>query len=536
MNKIRYKFEKSKTGEIVPLIVSSSGAEAQAVHSLVDPKREAQRLISAVTEETGFLIFFGLGGGFYPEAALELTDAQIIVIDFDRKSIEELLISKDYSHLLKNSRFNLLVDFSYEEIKSFITENYKPALHNGIKTIPLRVRVEQDKAVFEKTIDGIQEVIEIVSGDYSVQSHFGIRWFSNIIRNVKNIDKNKNQWQLPVNTEEAAIVAAGPSLDQQLPLIKKAKAQNVFIISSDTAFGVLMQNGIKPDVIISIDCQLISYYHFLGDYSSQLREIPLLLDITSPPMLFGLSNLPLFFSSTHPLSHYICNNFKSMTQLDTSGGNVTYTCLSFAEILGAHNITFYGADFSYIGSRSYAKGTYLNPFFSKKQNRLSPIEAQMSVFLYRSSFLPLENEKKENYFETYQLRFYRKKLEEKIAVMTAKNNNLNIKFAEGKGAPVSIYKSFNNKLNNNQNTIPNIQNTKNITGMDFLEQYRNDIRNLPVISFSCASLNEKQKNIFTTLLPLAAAVKKRNTNLKQNELMEEVKNLSVSKIEKVLNS
>jgi hypothetical protein len=65
------------------------------------------------------------------------------------------------------------------------------------------------------------------------------------------------------------------------------------------------------------------------------------------------------------------------------------------------------------------------------------MEALFSTFLYRSPFLPPENEgnQKQNYYETSSLRFYRKKLEEKASMIDAQ-----IFCAKGLGAPVNLYK------------------------------------------------------------------------------------------------
>ncbi|MDR0463581.1 MAG: DUF115 domain-containing protein, partial [Treponema sp.] len=433
--KTRYIFTKARCGETVPAIVLPSG-ETKSLHSMIDPKREARRLVSAITEDTGFLIFLGLGGGFAPQAALETTNARVIVIDFYKDGIQELLASGNYAKLLNNSRFSLIIDPSCEDIKKIILENYKPAFFGGIKTIPLRTRTEQNTEEFEKAFGAIQEAIENTGRDYSVQAHFGIRWFSNIIRNIKNINKDNNAFfEDKKQIRDAAIIAAGPSLDHQLSSIKNVKEKGFFIISSDTALPALLHNGIKADAVVSIDCQHISYYHFLG---CNLRGIPLILDIASPPSFANFSYSPVFFSSGHPLSVYIRKYWQPLTQLDTSGGNVTYACLSLAETLGAQNIILYGADFSYINSSAYARGTYLIPYFSKKQNRLSPLEAQSSAFLYRSPFLPPENNEnpainKSRYYETSSLRFYRKKLEEKASMMTAR-----ITCERGFGAQVFI--------------------------------------------------------------------------------------------------
>jgi len=532
-NAKRYTFQKSRSGETVPLL------DTQPLHSMIDPKREAERLVSTAAD-MGFLVFLGLGGGFAPQAALELTNAQITVIDFDKNSITELLTGMDYSALLNNERFKLIVDPSDEEIKNFILENYKPVICGGIKTIPLRTRTEQDKPKFERAAAVLQEAIENVCGDYSVQSHFGIRWFSNIIRNIKtmpsyndetcydNILTQKNIVRA-ATAAQAAIVAAGPSLDRQLSSLAELKAQGAFVISADTALNVLQHNGIQPDAVVSIDCQHISYYHFMTNCKthSSAGNIPLILDIASPPMLCGFSSLsPVFFSSGHPLALYINAHFRPLPVLDTSGGNVTYACLSLAEFLGAQSITLFGADFSYVNSQSYARGTYIYPYFYKRQNRLSSLEAQLSAFLYRSPFLPCEDGKKKNYYETSSLRFYRKKLEEKASLMCAQ-----IICAKGDGAPVNLYKE-QRTVNQEYRTEINGQKA-NISGADFLENYRNDTLALPQTN-DAKKLNAKQQQVFTTLLPLAAAIKKRNMDLKFNDLMEETKRRCATEIDKIL--
>jgi len=525
----QYTFLKSRTREIVPCINS------HPLHSMIDPKREAERLIYTIEDSTGFLVILGLGGGFLPEAALELTNKQVIVIDYDHDNLKELFTNKDYSKLIKNNRFKLLLNPSNKEIELFIIEHYKPALDGGIQVIPLRTRTEINKPIFDSAIQSIQDVIGIVSGDYTVQAHFGKRWFSNIIRNIKLSVKKETAIDLkqfaPVC--EAAIVAAGPSLDIQLQSLKDLKTRKVLIISSDTALPVLVSNGIIPDIVVSIDCQHISYYHFKG-LNTCLKGIPLILDIASPPMLSGFSSFsPIFFSSGHPLARYVSNNWQPLPHLDTSGGNVTYACLSLAEYLGVRQITLFGADFSYINSQTYAKGTYIYPYFNKKQNRFSTIEQQSSVFLYRSPFLPEENPEliePKNYYETASLRFYRKKLEEKTSMMHAE-----ITCAKGLGVPIK-FNNLQKQVSNEPKTVISKQEEK-ISGIDFLLQYRNDIAALPKANDKenyFKKLNNKEISIFLTLLPYVAVIRKQNPQLKRVMVIEEVKNRCIAEIEKVL--
>jgi len=524
-----YTFLNSRSGEIVPALILPSG-ETLPLHSMVDPVREAQRLVSTIPDDTGFVVFLGLGGGFAAQAVLDKTQVQVLVIDFNNDGIKELLCSKDYSKLLNNERFCLLANPSCDEIKNFILENYRPSLCGGIKTIPIRTRTEADLPLFETAAVAIQEAIEIISSDYSVQVHFGKRWFSNIIRNIKNMEtaaQNLNAGKFPRTTVEAAVVAAGPSLDQQLPVLAEHKARRVFVICSDTALPVLLQNDIEPDTVVSIDCQHISYYHFLACKQSKLQNIPLVLDIASPPLLSRFSSSPIYFSGGHPLARYISSNWRPFLKLDTSGGNVTYTCLSLAHRLCAQRITFFGADFSYVNSRTYAKGTYIYPYFEKRQNRFATLESHHSAFLYRSPFLPKESEG-QKYRETSLLRFYRKKLEEKAAQTAAR-----IYCAQGQGAPIKLE---NKTLQIKEDTAGafHITEETNINGRDFLEQYRNDIAALS--GAYLPESNFKNRQILNTILPAIAAIKHRVPYLKTEEIIEKTKYFCVSQIDNALNS
>jgi len=214
MNNTHYTFLTSRSGEIVPAIIDKDGV-SRPLHSTIDPVREAERLSATIPQDTGFVIFLGLCGGFAQQIALSKTSAQIVVIDFNKDGIKELLAAKNYAPLLNNKRFSLLTDFTLDEIKKYILENYNPALCGGIKVIPMRTRTEHDLEKFNKAAAVIQEAIDETASDFSVQAHFGLRWFSNIIRNIKNAESTDQSFSAK-KTDKAAIVAAGPSLDGQI--------------------------------------------------------------------------------------------------------------------------------------------------------------------------------------------------------------------------------------------------------------------------------------------------------------------------------
>jgi hypothetical protein len=498
-----YTFPLSRDGKLVPAL-AGPGATERALHSLFSPHKEAVRLI-ATRKDEGFIIFLGLGGGFYAAAALETEEKpaqQFLIIDFDAPSIAELFTRIDYTGIINDSRVHFLIDPSGTEIVRFILDHYQPVLMNGLRAFPLRARVEADPAAFSRAERAISEAIKRVSADFSVQSHFGLRWFSNIVRNLDRIEAYRNP--MIGKIEKTAVIAAGPSLDSQLPLIEEIRGKT-FIIATDTSLPALLHAGIEADAVISIDCQLWSYNHFMQGLPA---TIPLYLDIASPPSVAACSPHPRFFSSGHPLAAYLSQTWMPLPALDTSGGNVTYAAISLAESLGARSTLLFGADFAYPSGLTYARGTWLYPFYEKQHTRFSPSETLFSTLLFRT---PLHKRIRPDgawYYETPALVSYRTALEEASLRTT-------LQPAAGFGAPLAIQSAALPTLP----TLPPF-----IAGppraSQFLTAYRERIARL---SFP-APATTADHPIFTTLLPTAAAIKYRNPGMNHETLFEATRN------------
>jgi hypothetical protein len=509
-----YSFLTSKTGETVPVMTLPSGS-ARPLHSTIDPQREAERLVAAFNEE-GFLVFLGLGGGFAPFAALRReATRRILVIDYGCGGIAELLGAKDYGGLFGDPRFSLLVDPDATEIEEFITRNYLPALYGGIRTFPLLPRTEGE-AVFCEAFEGIRRAIDACTRDYSAQAWFGKRWFSNILRNLDVAEKPR--FSLP-SIREAAITAAGPSLDSQIPCLKK-KRDGVFLIATDTSFPSLLNAGIEPDAVLSIDCQHISYQHF---FDTLPQNTILFLDLASPHTLVSRAKSIVFCAGNHPLVRYIRKEWLPLPPLDTSGANVTFAAVSLAENLGAREITLYGADFSYPEGKTYARGTYIYPFFEKNQTRFLSMEAQHSAFLYRA---PLEKRtapgKSDSadgsfwYYETGSLQFYRKALEQKAAASGAV-----LRRAEN-GTALFIRTGDVSQSGGQEKTRRG--------AAEFLASYKQKLEVLT--SFEAA--DHESRNIVTTILPTAAAIRRQNPSLNAAAHFKETREWCRKELERVL--
>jgi hypothetical protein len=500
-----YRFINSRSGEVIPALTSAAG-DAHPLHSTVDPRRESERLISTLTEE-GFLVFLGFGGGFEAEAALKREKTKkALVIEYDCDGLAELISSRNYIALFEDPRFYLIADFSPKEIEDHILKSYLPAVDGGIRVFPLRARTDSDTR-FNDAADAVKKSIDSISRDYSVQAYFGKRWFSNIIRNLPLAEK-PTAGIPPI--KKAIICAAGPSLEEHFSVIKKelCEKEPPYLIAADTSFPALIHGGIEPDAIISIDCQHISCRHFFDPIPKKTK---LFLELASPPPIASRTENRVFFSGIHPLSLYISREWRALPVLDTSGANVTYAALSLAESLGARAISLYGADFSYPQGKTYARGTYIYPYFENLQSRFTPLEALHSAFLFRDSTLT-KHDANPWYYETQTLKFYREKAAQKENAIYASKNKKELSFFSS--GPV--------RLNSRAFLASYRKAIEKLSSFDFL-------RNAPY-----SDNTENEAEIKATMLPLAAFFRRKNPYIASADLFKEVRSCCLRELSDVI--
>jgi hypothetical protein len=520
--KARYRMLESRDGRVIPSMVDAGG-RSHPLHSLIDPAREAERLVSSISG-AGFLLFLGLGGGYQIEEALKNEKvACVVIIDFNIDGIAEILSSKDFVGVFNDKRVSLLVDPSLPEVEKKILDTYKPLLHGNMRSIPLKTRCDAEKNLFVPAADAVNAAIEKISLDYSVQVQFGKRWFSNIIRNI--ILSEKQGGAVPP-VSHAAVCAAGPSLDMRIGRLKE-KRRDLFVIATDTAFSTLLNNGIMPDAVIAIDCQHIGYRHFIG---KKRVDTMFFLDIAAPPHLAPLSASPCFFADAHPLSGFVSKYYKSFPQVDVSGGNVTYAAVSLAAALQAKTVELYGADFSYPQGKTYTRGAYIYPYFNCRQDRFQPTEALFSSFVFRSKVLTKKAKGKGWFYQTPSLLMYKNRLADFGA-----RAGCTLVPVEGDGDTVSVFPQANSE----KRPLRFFSTGANMMAAGaFLRFYHDAVAALPALSGSVdgylSALSPFQTEVFYTLVPSGAAVKADREAAVFAEVLEETKRRSTALIQRVL--
>ena len=495
-SKLQLTYSRSKLP--VPKILKDG--RSFTLHSTFDPLKEGERYYSS-SPHGGYLLFLGFGAGYHIQPFLKRSDISgIVIIDYGADLFKSLISQLDMRHFILDKRVRFLIDPQPEDIVKDMLDNYLPAVSGNLYLHQLRSRIELDDKKFSEAREKITEVLKSISEDYSVQSYFGKRWFINSIENLK-IAENSSTTLNPIRT--ALITAAGPSLESQLPELKRQKPSST-LIATDTSLPFLLKHDLLPDMVISIDCQHITYHHFLSGYP---EKIPLILDLASPNHLTRRTDRLVFFTSGHPFSKYVNTVWRKFPYIDTSGGNVSHAAVSLAESLGAQSIYLYGTDFSFPEGKTYARGTYLYPYFHSISGRRSSLENRFFSFLLRNENIIKVKEDGYLRYTTKPMISYKERLEESTARLSSRVIPM-----PGKGEHINVFND--NKRKDNSPIIGTVF-SAGIPARpwnDFLHTYRDTLLGLPKAGESLSDyrskLTKEQKDIVTTLFPAAAAIRR----------------------------
>ncbi len=487
-------FVDARNGALVPAVRIPGGNAP--LHSLYDPMEEARR-IAAGLRGAGCVVVLGMGAGFVISACLEDTNlSSVLVIEKDPSTLRTLLERLPIAGLLQDPR--VFVSAGLDGVRPALLAAWQPALMGGLATSPLRPWCEKEKAFFIAVAAELRSAVDDIRADYSVQAHFGKRWFSNMLLNMDRA--SSSSIDLPPVTR-AHVVAAGPSLERQLAMLTSA-GKSGFLLASDTSLPALRRAGIQPHGVLSIDCQIYGYHHFLQGISPHST---LFLDLASPPFLARRSARVIFAAGGHPFAVYLDSRWKRFPKMDTSGGNVTHAAVSLAHGLGARSIKLYGADFSYPEGKPYSRGTYLYDFFESRQTRLAPSESSFFSFIYRTPDTRKQRVGATFRYTTDVMLAYRARLVRLMGAIPAE-------VAAVPGAGLALDPERQNSAARTSTACADAWrgSQPSCSWRRFLADYAGDLAALPLPAHPAGSsfrrLRGLEKELWGTLLPVAARV------------------------------
>ncbi len=358
------------SGDHVPVNGIRREGRPYLFHSRYAALREAERIAEAAAS-AGCVVALGVGMGHHLHAIARRAN-RIVAVEPDAALLRSALSRVDLTNLLESNRLTLVTDCREEVLLAVIASAYVPGVHGALRVAELTGRVHAERERMTAVRDALGRAIERLSDDLAVQARFGLQWTRNAVLNAARTQPAA----LPdLRGNTVVVAAAGPSLSDAAATLATGRDP---IIAVDTALPVLISSGVRPRLVVSIDCQLASYHHYL---CAGFPDVPIAADLSVTPSLFSRLPRPIPLLSNHPLHRLFGHLGLGAPSVDVRGGNVAQAGVDLAVRCGARAVRLVGADFSYPDGESYPRGSYLHHLFAVCSGRLSPAQTLHFGFL-----------------------------------------------------------------------------------------------------------------------------------------------------------
>ncbi len=356
------------------------------LHSKYAPLNEARNLIAqAVHKENDLVIIGGFGLGYCAEAALEASSSEtrVIVVENDASVIKAALESRDIQDLLSNPRLSILCTDIASEIHGLLGE-YET---KNVACIIHRASAQRYPEFYDKLSFSIRSFLQRKDINIHTLARFERIWAQNCIRNAGAFLSTVPVLRLHnvCSGMPAVLVGAGPSLDAELPILKKYQEQLVIIVV-DTALKILLRENITPDIVVAVDAQITNAHYF--KYCDTSRTTLIAEPSTSPLIIRRFAGPVVMSSSLFPVISWLEEHTEEHGKLDM-GGSVATTAFDAALKLGCNPIALIGVDLGYTKNRTHAHGAYSEQYRQRNTARMIPMETLWRKYIHHNIIIDM---------------------------------------------------------------------------------------------------------------------------------------------------
>lgn len=306
------------------------------IHSKYDPIREVEQLVEANAELIckPVIVVYGLGLGYHIEAIIRKMNlgSKLYVFEYNMDLIK--YCKEINNDVFKYKNVNII---GSNDTKFY--EKFTKCLDQSGDIIIHRPSLETIKITNEALYNLIDDYSLIKqSSEYNEQlKKLGEENFKiNIQKSYKRIGEFVELYKNSI--KPYVITASGPSLDNELELLKKNR-EKFNIISLGSSLRALMEKGIKPDAIVIVDGKEIVRKQFAG-YENE--NIPLCFYAKASRWAVSDYNGPKF----------IFNAFDDDINIAIEG-TVAVSAMDIAVKCGAKNIILLGQDLAFLEDKSH---------------------------------------------------------------------------------------------------------------------------------------------------------------------------------------
>ena len=349
-------------------IIRLPDGKREYLHDKNDPIAEAETFVKSINFKGEVICVLGLGLGYYLFSIHRYKPYKkpVLVIEPDLSIFFQLIKYFDISDYIKSKDYAFIIDSSpYDSIYGGASMLYNLSTIAGYQIITItEFQVIQHPVMFKLYPDFFKTVVQFMNNlvlasrrNLATLSEFAPIWENNIITNIPYMLKSPGVIPLKdiIKNNPVVIIAAGPSLDKSISLLKKIRDKAIFFCV-DTALRTVTNNGIEPDIVLTVDAQKENtrYYDDIA-----LDNLYLVSDGLSDPDLVNRFNGRWFVMHYgHPLMLWMEKLTGQEKGFLKVSGSVTTLGLSLAIESGADKIIFVGLDLSFTAGQYHSKESH----------------------------------------------------------------------------------------------------------------------------------------------------------------------------------
>ncbi|HEC2873991.1 TPA: motility associated factor glycosyltransferase family protein [Campylobacter jejuni] len=276
---------------------------------------------------------------FVFESEIELFILALSTIDLS----EELCSGKIYLVDIQEKKINLQLRILFDQNDVFLWLNlYEMFINNNFyKKYYYEEILNADKIIHEN----INLVIRNLDPDSKISLSCYENFYKNIPLMLKNIPFKRIIDERKGLFESCIVVCAGPSLQKQIPLLKKYQ-ENFVIFCVDGAYPLLVKHNITPDYVLNLDFEEYPL-EFFKEVNPENKTLFILAASTHPSVVDYLYKkqipLSIALSDNLPYQNLHINDFGYLE----FGTHVGHACYTLAIALKFKNIILIGQDLSF---------------------------------------------------------------------------------------------------------------------------------------------------------------------------------------------
>ena len=349
----------AESGEGVELVTGPRGASVLRERGILlgsayDPKRDGLRLAEQMTETPADIMVavgFGLGEQFEPYC--ERNAGTLILYEPSLARLKAALSRLSIANLLATHRdLHLVTDL--DQFTALLNARYLPGLRLRVFPHPAILRL--DPTGVAAVVDRTKRVKDALDTRITTSVTQLRPWAWVTAGNGRRIAEAADFGRLQgaFQGKPAVVVAAGPSLDKQLPALRAAR-DRVVVVAIGQTLKSLRQAGIEPDLVHILESKDVS--HQLTD-AGDPRDLCIALTPDAHPAIFDVPTRATFTATTgsSAMGTWIAKA-TGESRFTMGGGTVAQGAVGLAVMLGCDPILLIGQDLAFTEGRAYASGS-----------------------------------------------------------------------------------------------------------------------------------------------------------------------------------